>query len=311
MQRVHFIAIGGAAMHNLAIAVSKKSNFYVTGSDDEIPESAYTDLKTNKLLPENLGWYPDRIQKTLFAVVVGMDVLPDNPELLRARELKLKIYSFPEFLFQQTRSKTRLVVAGSHGKTLIATLIVYVMKHLRMDADYLIGARTGAPECLINLSYESRIAVLEGDEKTISFQHDEPRFLMYKPHIAVITCVDSKGNAAYAEEFMKFVDSMEFQGRLIYFGGDLELKRISENIRRDMVAFEYKTPKFIQEDGVTKLKTRKGYVPVPFTEEYHLQDVEAARLACRQIGITDDQFYGIVENFPGVENQSLKELLEK
>ena len=164
MQRVHFIAIGGAAMHNLAIAVSKKNNFEVTGSDDEISEPAYSRLKAHGLLPEKMDWFPDRLHKGLQAVILGMHASIDNPELVRAKELGLKIYSFPEYLFQQTRSTTRIVVGGSHGKTATTAMILFVLQQLKIEVDYMVGAQNESSDTLVKLSYESRIAVFEGDE---------------------------------------------------------------------------------------------------------------------------------------------------
>ena len=161
MQRVHFIAIGGAAMHNLAIAISKKSNFQVTGSDDEIFEPSRSRLKENGLLPDELGWFPDRIHKGLNAIILGMHATEDNPELIRAKELGLNIFSFPEYLFQQTRSKTRIVVGGSHGKTTTTAMILFVLKQLKIEADYMVGAQIEGFDNMVKLSYESRIAVLK------------------------------------------------------------------------------------------------------------------------------------------------------
>lgn len=191
MQRVHFIAIGGAAMHNLAIAVSKKNNFEVTGSDDEISEPAYSRLKAHGLLPEKMGWFPDRLHKGLQAVILGMHASIDNPELVRAKELGLKIYSFPEYLFQQTRSKTRIVVGGSHGKTATTAMILFVLQQLKIEVDYMVGAQNESSDTLVKLSYESRIAVFEGDEYLTSSIDPRPKFHLYKPHIAVLTGIAS------------------------------------------------------------------------------------------------------------------------
>ena len=179
MQRVHFIAIGGAAMHNLAIAISKKNDFLVTGSDDEIFEPSYSRLKKNGLLPAEMGWFPERIHSGLSAVIVGMHATIDNPELLRAKELGLKIFSFPEYLYQQTRSKTRIVVGGSHGKTTTTAMILFVLKQLKIDADYMVGAQIEGFDNMVKLSYEARIAVFEGDEYLTSPIDRRPKFHLY------------------------------------------------------------------------------------------------------------------------------------
>ncbi len=316
MQRVHFIAIGGAAMHNLAIAVSKKGNFLVTGSDDEILEPSRSRLKENGLLPEKNGWFPERIHKNLQAVVIGTHAAADNPELARAKELGLKIYSFPEYLFQQTRSKTRIVVGGSHGKTTITAMILFVLKKLRMDTDYVIGTTTPEFQSLVKLSYESRIAVFEGDEYLTSPIDLRPKFHLYKPHIAVLTGIawdhinifPTVEN--YIEQFRIFVDLMEMQGRLIYFDGDKNLNIISTNLRRDIVPFPYNTPEFEVINSVTYLKTKKSDIPLKIFGEHNLQNLNAARLACKQIGVTDEQFFNIIKDFTGVPNR-LEKIFEK
>ena len=312
MQRVHFIAIGGAAMHNLAIAISKKNNFQVTGSDDEIFEPSYSRLKEHGLLPEKMGWFPDRIQKGLNAVILGMHATEDNPELLRARELGLKIYSFPEYLYQQTRSKTRIVVGGSHGKTTTTAMILFVLKQLKIDADYMVGAQIEGFDNMVRLSYESRIAVFEGDEYLTSPIDRRPKFHLYKPHIAVLTGIAWDHINVfptfenYVEQFRKFVDLMEVQGRLIYFDGDENLNEIAAHLRRDIVPFAYNTPKHEVRNGVTYLITKYGDVPLKIFGEHNLQNMDAARLACRQIGVTDEQFYSVISEFPGASNRLQK-----
>ncbi len=312
MQRVHFIAIGGAAMHNLAIAISKKNDFLVTGSDDEIFEPSYSRLKKNGLLPTEMGWFPERIHSGLSAVIVGMHAAIDNPELLRAKELGLKIFSFPEYLYQQTRSKTRIVVGGSHGKTTTTAMILFVLKQLKIDADYMVGAQIEGFDNMVKLSYEARIAVFEGDEYLTSPIDRRPKFHLYKPHIAVLTGIAwdhinvFPTFPVYVEQFKKFTDLMEVQGRLIYFDGDENLNQIVAGLRRDIVPFAYNTPKHEVRNGITYLKTKKAEVPLKIFGEHNLQNMEAARLACRQIGVTDQQFYSVIKDFPGASNRLQK-----
>ena len=312
MQRVHFIAIGGAAMHNLAIAISKKNNFQVTGSDDEIFEPSRSRLKENGLLPDELGWFPDRIHKGLNAIILGMHATEDNPELIRAKELGLNIFSFPEYLFQQTRSKTRIVVGGSHGKTTTTAMILFVLKQLKIEADYMVGAQIEGFDNMVKLSYESRIAVFEGDEYLTSPIDRRPKFHLYKPHIAVLTGIAwdhinvFPTFEKYVEQFSKFVDLMEVQGRLIYFDGDENLNEIATHLRRDIVPFPYNTPEYEVRDGVTYLITKKGEVSLKIFGEHNLQNMNAARLACRQIGVTDEQFYSVISEFPGASNRLQK-----
>lgn len=309
MNRVHFIAIGGAAMHNLAIALSKKKNYKITGSDDEIFEPSYSRLKEHKLLPPELGWFPDKISKELHAVILGMHATADNPELMRAKELGLKIFSFPEYLFQQTRSKTRIVVGGSHGKTTTTAMILFVLKQLKIDVDYMVGAHIDGFDNMVKLSYESRIAVFEGDEYLTSPIDSRPKFHLYKPHIAVITGIAwdhinvFPSFEKYAEQFQLFIDSMEVQGRLIYFDGDATLNKITEKLRRDIVPFPYHTPAHKIKEGKTYLKAKKSDVPLHVFGEHNLQNIEAARLACRQIGVTDEQFFSAIKDFKGASNR--------
>jgi UDP-N-acetylmuramate: L-alanyl-gamma-D-glutamyl-meso-diaminopimelate ligase len=312
MQRVHFIAIGGAAMHNLAIAISKKDNFLVTGSDDEIFEPSLSRLKENGLLPDKLGWFPDRIHKGLQAVILGMHATEDNPELIRAKELGLKIYSFPEYLYQQTRSKTRIVIGGSHGKTTTTAMILFVLKQMKIDADYMVGAQIEGFDNMVKLSYESRIAVFEGDEYLTSTLDRRPKFHLYKPHIAVLTGIAWDHINVfptfenYVEQFRIFTELMEVQGRLIYFDGDENLNDIAQHLRRDIVPFPYNTPEYEVRDGITYLITKYGDVPLKVFGEHNLQNMTAARLACRQIGVSDEQFYSVISEFPGASNRLQK-----
>ncbi len=315
MQRVHFIAIGGAAMHNLALALSKKKDYEITGSDDEIFEPSYSRLKDKGLLPEKMGWFPERIHSNLNAVILGMHAREDNPELLKAKELGIKIYSFPEYLYQQTRSKTRIVVGGSHGKTTTTAMILYVLKKLKMKTDYMVGAQIEGFENMVSLSYEARIAVFEGDEYLTSPIDKRPKFHVYKPHIGILTGIAWDHINVfptfefYIEQFQKFVELMELQGRLIYFDGDENLKKIAEKseiTRRDIVSFAYNTPKYEIRNGITYVKTRKGDVALKIFGEHNLQNMEAARLACKQVGVLDDNFYDAIADFTGASNRLQK-----
>ncbi|MDR2839939.1 MAG: Mur ligase domain-containing protein [Paludibacter sp.] len=312
MHRVHFIAIGGAAMHNLAIALSKKTDYHITGSDDEIFEPSLSRLRQNGLLPEKFGWFPEKITKNLTEVILGMHATEDNPELLRAKELGLKIYSFPEYLFEKTRKKTRIVVGGSHGKTSTTAMILHVLRKLNIDADYMVGAQLEGFENMVKLSYEARIAVFEGDEYFTSPIDRRPKFHLYKPHIAVLTGIAWDHINVfptfenYVEQFQKFTELMESQGRLIYFEGDENLRKIAENVRRDIVAFPYNTPTYEIRNGITYLKTRKGEVALKVFGEHNLQNIEAARLACKQIGVNEAVFYNAISDFAGASNRLQK-----
>ena len=312
MQKVHFIAIGSATMHNLAIAISKKDNIKVTGSDIEITEPTLIRLKEFMLLPEKLGWFPDKVEKGLNAVVLGETVSKNNPELIRAKELNLKIYSSPEYMLLQTRSKTRIVVSGSHGKETTAAIILFVLKKNKIDTDYLISSKLKGFENRAKFTYDARIALFEGNEYPTSPVNQTPNFHLFKPHIAIITGIEWESNNIYfgyenyIEQFKKFTDLMEMQGRLIYFEGDENLKLITKKLRRDLVSFPYDIPDYEIINGITYLKTKKGKIKIKIFGENNLKYIEAARLACRQIGIYDDQFYKVVSEFPGIPNNLQK-----
>jgi len=312
MKRVHFIAIGGAAMHNLAIAISKKQWYKVSGSDDEIFEPSRSRLEKNGLLPEKLGWFPEKIDAGLSAVILGMHATLDNPELLKAKELGLKIYSFPEYLYEQTRSKTRVVVGGSHGKTTTTAMILFVLNKMGFNPDYMVGAQIDGFEDMVKLSLESHIAVFEGDEYLTSPLDRRPKFHLYHPHIAVLTGIAWDHINVfptfenYVEQFKKFTELLEPQGRLIYNSQDENLQKITRSLRSDLITFPYKTPDYRIEKGITYLKTAQGDVPLKVFGEHNLQNIEAARLVCRQLGIFDTKFYQIIKDFKGAANRLQK-----
>ena len=312
MAHVHFIAIGGAAMHSLAIALSKSRTCKVTGSDDEIFEPSFGRLKEHGLLPDKMGWFPEQLTNKIDAVVVGMHAAADNPELLRAKELGLRVYSFPEYLYENTRGKTRVVIGGSHGKTTTTAMVLFVLNKLNIAADYMVGAQIEGFENTVKLSYDAKIAVFEGDEYLTSPLDKRPKFHLYKPHIAVLTGVAwdhinvFPTFGIYVEQFCKFVDLIEHQGRLIYYKEDENLKSIVKNIRQDIVAFSYNTPKHEVKNGVTYLKTGNGEIALKIFGEHNLQNMEAARLVCKQLGIQDKRFYEAIADFSGATNRLQK-----
>ena len=160
---IHLIAIGGSAMHNLALELHKKG-YQVTGSDDEIFEPSKSRLEAAGLLPEKWGWYPERITSRLDAVILGMHAREDNPELQKAQELGIPIYSYPEYLYEQTKNKLRVIVGGSHGKTTTTSMIMHVLKTCGIEFDYMAGALLEGFDTMVHLSDRSKIAVFEGDE---------------------------------------------------------------------------------------------------------------------------------------------------
>jgi len=309
MTQIHFISIGGAAMHSLAIALSKDFGYKVTGSDDEIFEPSRSRLEKAGLLPKEIGWFPEKITKKLDAVIIGMHAKADNPELLRAKELGVRVFSFPEYLYEKTRGKTRVVIGGSHGKTTTTAMILFVMNKLNIPVNYMVGAQIDGFENMVKLSYDAKIAVFEGDEYLTSPIDRRPKFHLYKPHIAVLTGIAWDHINVfptfenYVEQFKKFTDLMEHEGRLIYFDGDENLCYIAKKLRRDLIAFPYNTPKYEMRNGKTYLQTPKGEIELKVFGEHNLQNLEAARIVCKQLGIQEKCFYGAISQFTGASNR--------
>lgn len=301
---IHFIAIGGAAMHNLALALHKKGET-ITGSDDEIFDPARTRLAEQGLLPDSEGWHPERITKELDAVVLGMHAREDNPELLRAKELGVRIYSYPEFLLEQTLTKTRVVIGGSHGKTTVTSMILHVLKQLRKPFDYMVGAQIEGFDTMVGLSEEARIAVFEGDEYLTSALDPRPKFHVYRPHIAVVTGIAWDHINVfptfenYVEQFRIFSQKIERDGKFIYFENDPNLVELAENLRSDLTPMPYGTHPYQVLEGKTWLQTKNGDVPLQIFGEHNLQNIQAAHLVCRQLGVTDKDFYGAISSFKG------------
>ena len=299
MTKIHFIAIGGAAMHNLALAVASKAGYQVTGSDDEIFDPALSHLRDAGLLPEKMGWFPERITPDIDAIILGMHAREDNPELVRARELGLKIYSFPEYLYEQTKDKIRIVVGGSHGKTTTTSMILYVLQRLGIEADYMVGAQIEGFERMVRLSNTAKYAVFEGDEYLTSPLDLRSKFLWYHPQVAILTGISwdhinvFPTFPEYVETFRKFVQSIEPKGSFIYYQGDENLKRIAEettSIRHgDMTIIPY--------------KEYEGAVEIGVFGRHNMQNLQAAMLACHCIGVAPDDFYREISTFTGASNR--------
>ena len=317
--RVHFIAIGGAVMHNLAIALHKKG-YKVTGSDDEIAEPSKSRLEREGLLPEKMGWDETKILKGLDAVILGMHARLDNPELVRAQELGLKIYSYPEYIYEQTKDKIRIVIGGSHGKTTITAMILHVLKNCARlndevgqgkDFDYLIGAQVEGFDTMVKLTESATIAVFEGDEYLASPIDRRPKFLLYKPDVALLSGIAwdhinvFPTFQGYVEQFKKFIDCIEQSGSLIYCEGDEEVSKLVKGARKDIRETPYSIPKYKIENGITYLtptlpgKAEEGLYPLFVYGEHNLMNINGARLVCKQVGITDEQFYSAISSFKG------------
>ena len=301
---IHFIAIGGAVMHNLAIALHKKG-YRVTGSDDEIFEPSRSRLSAYSLLPEKPGWFPERINKNLDAVILGMHAFPDNPELLRAQETGVRIYSFPEYLYEQSKDKIRVVIGGSHGKTTITSMVMHVMNHYDQHFDYMVGSQIEGFETMVRISEDAEVMILEGDEYLSSPVDPRPKFLLYKPHIALLTGIAWDHMNVfptfenYLEQFRKFIDVIEPAGKLYYFQGDSHLPGIVKSAPSSVEIVHYDTHPYEVMDGIYQLLTGSGKVGVPVLGRHNMQNIRGAMLVCRDLGISDAQFYKAIRSFKG------------
>jgi len=308
MQKVHFIAIGGSAMHNLAIALHNKG-YQVTGSDDAIFEPSATRLKESGLLPEETGWFPEKITADLDAVILGMHAHADNPEMLRAQELGLKIYSYPEYLYEQSKDKTRVVIAGSHGKTSITSMVLHVLSYHQKEVDYMVGAQLEGFEVMVRLTEENDFMVMEGDEYLSSALDRRPKILLYRPNIALISGIAwDHVNVFptfenYTHQFELFVESITGGGAVIYNSEDENVVKVVESSEKPLKKFAYKTPEFTIENGVTFLQTEEGPVPLEIFGKHNLSNLEGARLICNQLGIMDDDFYEAIQSFKGASKR--------
>jgi UDP-N-acetylmuramate: L-alanyl-gamma-D-glutamyl-meso-diaminopimelate ligase len=305
---VHFIAIGGAAMHNLALALHNKG-YQVTGSDDEIFEPSKSRLNAKGLLPETYGWYPEKIHTGLDAIVLGMHAKADNPELLKAQELGLKIYSYPEFLYEQSKNKTRVVIGGSHGKTTITSMILHVMHYHDKDVDYMVGAQLEGFDVMVKLTEENDFMVLEGDEYLSSPIDRRPKFHLYKPNIALLSGIawdhinvfPTYDN--YVEQFRIFVDSIVSGGSITYNEEDLEVKRVVEASENAIRKLPYKTPNYMVENGQTLLETPEGALPIEVFGKHNLNNLAGAKWICQHMGIDEDAFYEAIATFKGASKR--------
>lgn len=313
-KRVHFIAIGGSAMHNLAIALHRQG-FDVTGSDDEIFEPSRSRLDRLGLLPSALGWRPEDITKDIDAVILGMHARIDNPELKRAQELGIPVYSYPSYFHERTKSKTRVVIGGSHGKTTITSMIVHVLRQAGVEFDYLVGAQLDGFDCMVKISDTSQVAIIEGDEYLASAMEPVPKFHLYRPDIALISGIAwdhvnvFKTFESYVDQFRKFIACIEPGGKLVYCKEDEEVKAVAEEKDGSAVRIGYDTPKHRIVEGVTILETAHGDAPLQVFGKHNLQNLEGARHVCHLLGIGDKEFYSAISTFHGAAKR-LEKLAE-
>ncbi len=306
--RAHFIAIGGSAMHNLALALHDKG-YKVTGSDDAIFEPSLGRLAKKGLLPAELGWFPEKLDSTIDAVILGMHAKADNPELLRAQELGLPIYSYPEFLYEQSKNKTRVVIGGSHGKTTITSMILHVMKFHGIEVDFMVGAQLDGFDNMVHLTEENDFMILEGDEYLSSPIDRRPKFHLYKPNIALLSGIawdhinvfPTFDN--YVEQFEIFISHLTDGGILVYNEEDPVVKRIAEAATNPIRKLAYQTPEYTVRDGKTLLATPEGDMPIEVFGAHNLSNLAGAKWICQNMGVDEADFYEAIATFRGASKR--------
>ena len=306
--RTHFIAIGGAAMHNLALALHNKG-YQVTGSDDAIFEPSKSRLEKKGLLPVEFGWFPEKITADIEAIILGMHAKADNPELLKAQELGLKIYSYPEFLYEQSKNKTRVVIGGSHGKTTITSMILHVMHYHNIEVDYMVGAQLEGFDTMVHLTHENDFIVLEGDEYLSSPIDRRPKFHLYKPNIALLSGIAWDHINVfptfenYVEQFEIFVNQITKGGILVYNEEDETVKKVAEETTNIIRRLPYKTPSYSVEDGTTLLDTPEGPMPIEVFGAHNLNNLAGAKWICQNMGVDEADFYEAIASFKGASKR--------
>lgn len=290
-------------MHNLAIALHKKG-YQVTGSDDEIFEPSKSRIASYGLLPEKFGWDENRITANIDAVILGMHARKDNPELFKAQELRLKIYSYPEYIYEQSKNKTRVVIGGSHGKTSITAMVLHVLGKCNFDFDYMVGAQLEGFDTMVKIT-DAPVIILEGDEYLSSPIDRRPKFHLYKPHIALISGIAWDHINVfptfenYIEQFDIFINQIESNGYLTYCENDIVLKKLVIKNTSKIKKEGYSTPANYIEKGTTFLKTEVGNIPLMVFGDHNLQNINGAKLICNQLGVDEAKFYAAISSFKG------------
>jgi UDP-N-acetylmuramate: L-alanyl-gamma-D-glutamyl-meso-diaminopimelate ligase len=312
---VHFIAIGGSAMHNLAIALSRKG-LNITGSDDEIFEPSKARLDNQGILPNSIGWDVNRITNQLDAVILGMHAREDNPELLRAKELKIPIFSYPEYLYEQSKNKTRVVIGGSHGKTTITSMLLHVVNELEMNVDYMVGAQLEGYDCMVKLTDDAKVMILEGDEYLSSPIDKRPKFHLYRPNIAIISGIawhhinvfPTMEN--YIEQFDVFCNLIEPNGTLIYNTEDEEVNNLGLKYADKIKTVPYKTPTYEVTETGTRLFFDDEIYQLKIFGGHNLQNLIGAMRLGEAIGIQPKDFFKAIQSFTGA-GKRLQKVAEK
>ena len=302
MRKVHLISVTEPLVLDLALAIHEKG-YDVSVSGNGITEEVVAKLRAAGCTCHGNGWFPERLIKDSNFVVLGATVKQDNPELIKAKELGLLILSIPEFIFQRTKEKTRVVVAGSRGKKTIISMIVCALQRQKLVFDYALTSEVALLPNRVRMSYEARIALIEGDEHVTSALEKRFQLEFYRPHIAILTNLswtpdtDHATPDAYYDTFRSFTKLIEREGKLIYFEGDRMVKQLAENVREDITAIPYGEHAVIEKDGATFLQTRYGDFPIRIADSYFLTNLNAARLACRQLGVKDADFYRALSEY--------------
>ena len=311
---IHFISIGGSAMHNLALALLEKGDS-ITGSDDAIFEPSKSRLDAKGLLPKEMGWFPNKITKDIDVVILGMHAKADNPELIKAQELGLQIFSYPEYLYEHAKNKTRVVIGGSHGKTTITSMILHVLRYHDIKVDYMVGAQLDGFDRMVHLTKENEFMIIEGDEYLSSPIDRRPKFHLYKANIALLSGIAWDHINVfptfenYVEQFEIFIDTMVNGGALIYNEEDKIVKRVVEEATKAIKKYAYRTPNYSITNGMTLLDTPEGEVPLEIFGQHNLQNLEGAKNICLHIGVGEDDFYEAISSFKGA-NKRLEKLVE-
>jgi UDP-N-acetylmuramate: L-alanyl-gamma-D-glutamyl-meso-diaminopimelate ligase len=301
-------------MHNLALALHHKGD-HVTGSDDTIFEPSKSRLDKHDLLPAQYGWFTDKVTASLDAVILGMHAKEDNPELLKAQELGLKIYSYPEYLYQQSENKTRVVIGGSHGKTTITSMILHVMHYHEKEVDYMVGAQLEGFETMVHLTDDNEFIVLEGDEYLSSPIDRRPKFHLYQPNIALISGIAWDHINVfptweiYLSQFEQFVDLMKNGSILVYNEDDPAVKLLAEAATKPTRKHAYTVPNHQIIDGTTYLDTPEGDMPIEIFGKHNLSNLAGAKWMCQHMGIDEDDFYEAIATFKGA-SQRLEKISE-
>ncbi len=308
MRNIHFIAIGGAAMHNLAI-VLKNKGFNVTGSDDEIFEPSLSRLKLSGLLPEKYGWFPEKITSSVDTVILGMHARIDNPELKRALEIGVSVVSYPEFLYNLTKDKTRVVVAGSHGKTTTTAMILHTLKTYNLKFDYMVGSQIENFDLMVGLSDSAKVAVFEGDEYLSSPIDRRSKFHWYKPDIAVVTGVEWDHINVfpvfeeYVATFRNFMETVPEGGKIFWYRGDNELQTISESPKIKASIKAYEGFDWKKCNGYSEIEINENKYRMQLFGNHNFQNMNAAMLVCLELGIDTNSFFKAMESFKGTSRR--------